>query len=82
MALALPAALVFREAEDILTLGAMIAEQLFDTPIAVLRLPPDDFKRLSNAQYASILDNTLKFNGHSIALSQLSVDRNNWQTPM
>jgi predicted aconitase/predicted aconitase with swiveling domain len=69
-----PAALVFREAEDILTLGAMIAEQLFDTPIAVLRLPPDVFKSLANAQYASILDNTLEFDGHSIALSQLSVD--------
>ena len=32
-----PAALIFRETEDILTLGAMIAERLFDKNIAVLR---------------------------------------------
>ena len=69
-----PAALVFCEVEDILTLGAMIAEQLFDTPIAVLRLPPDMFKSLSNAQYARISNNALEFDGHSIVLSQLSVD--------
>lgn len=33
-----PAALIFREAEDILTLGAMIAAQMFDRPVAVARL--------------------------------------------
>ncbi|HCQ59174.1 MAG TPA: hypothetical protein DIU10_14915, partial [Sulfitobacter sp.] len=33
-----PAALVFREAEDILTLGALIAGKMFDKPLAVLRL--------------------------------------------
>jgi len=58
-----PAALVFREAEDILTLGAMIAEQLFDRPIAVLRLPADTFDSLSAACHARIFDHTLEFNG-------------------
>ena len=69
-----PAALVFREAEDILTLGAMIAEQLFDRPIAVLRLPPDTFEHLSASRYARISGHTLEFDGQSIPLSQLSVD--------
>ncbi len=54
-----PAALVFREAEDILTLGAMIAEQLFDCPVAVLRLPADIFNTLSIAKDATISHNTL-----------------------
>jgi hypothetical protein len=52
----------------------MIAEQLFDKPIAVLRLPPDTFKSLSNAQYASSSENTLGFDSHSIARSPLSVE--------
>ena len=43
-----PAALVFRENEDILTLGAIIAGRLFDCPVAVVRLPstkvPRSFK--------------------------------------
>ena len=69
-----PAALVFRESEDILTLGAMIAEQLFDKPIAVLRLPHEAFEHLSASQHARISGHTLEFDGQSIPLSQLSVD--------
>ena len=69
-----PAALVFREAEDILTLGAMIAGQLFDKPIAVLRLPANAFKSLSKSLYASISGNTLEFDGQCITLSKLSAD--------
>ncbi|HCH33698.1 MAG TPA: hypothetical protein DE045_12210 [Oceanospirillaceae bacterium] len=70
-----PAALVFREAEDILTLGAMIAAQLFDRPIAVLRLPADVFNKLSNAPHATISHNTLEFVGQSISLVQRSADQ-------
>ncbi len=33
-----PAAIVFREAEDVVTLGAMIAERMFDRKVPVLRL--------------------------------------------
>src|SRR5690606_134756 len=33
-----PAALVFREEEDVLTLGALIAAAMFDRPLPVLRL--------------------------------------------
>jgi len=69
-----PAALVFRETEDILTLGAMIAAQLFDRPVAVLRLPPDVFSTLSNAEHATISHNTLEFAGQSFALAQRSAD--------
>lgn len=64
-----PAALVFREEENILTLGAMIAERLFDAPVTVLRLPPPIFDELSSASYAIISDNELRFDKKSIRLT-------------
>ena len=70
-----PAALVFREAEDILTLGAMIAEQLFNRPVAVLRLPADIFNTLSIAKDATISHNTLEFAGQSIALEERNAEQ-------
>ena len=70
-----PAVLVFRETEDILTLGSMIASQLFDQPIAVVRLPPTEFKALSTALNASVSGNSLTFDDQHIALTPLSVDK-------
>ncbi len=64
-----PAALIFREEENILTLGAMIAARLFDAPVVVLRLPPSIFDDLSCATHASIRGNFLCFDGTSILLS-------------
>ncbi|MBX5199511.1 DUF521 domain-containing protein [Rhizobium sp. NZLR10] len=49
-----PAALVFSEAEDVLTLGALIAAEMFDRPMPVIRLSPENFRLLSQAQSASI----------------------------
>jgi hypothetical protein len=69
-----PAALVFREAEDILTLGAMIAAQLFDRSVAVLRLPAELFSTLSNAEHATIRNHTLVFTGQSIALEERNAE--------
>lgn len=65
-----PAALVFREAEDILTLGAMIAARLFDRPVAVLRLRPEVYDALSGADMAEISHDTLMFSGRSVPLSR------------
>ena len=70
-----PAVLVFRETEDILTLGSMIASQLFDQPIAVVRLPPTEFTALSTALNASVSGNSLTFDDQHIALTPLSVDK-------
>jgi predicted aconitase/predicted aconitase with swiveling domain len=67
---AAPAALVFRDAEDILTLGAMIAGQLFDRPVAVLRLAPEVYDALSKADVAEISNDRLKFSNGSVPLSQ------------
>lgn len=49
-----PAALVFREDEDILTLGAIVAARMFDLKIAVLRLSPSDYAALSQQTSATI----------------------------
>lgn len=65
-----PAALVFREPEDILTLGAIISARLFDRPIAVLRLPAEIYEALSRAGEAEIKGDTLHFSGRQIELSR------------
>ena len=56
-----PAALIFRETEDILILGAMIAERLFDKKIAILRLKPNIYNLLSLEKSARIDNLTLFF---------------------
>ncbi len=65
-----PAALVFREPEDILTLGAIISARLFDRPIAVLRLPADLYAALSRSGKAEIRGDLLHFDHHGIELSR------------
>ena len=49
-----PAALVFREEEDILTLGALIAGRMFSRPLAVLRLDAGQWDRLAGTADARI----------------------------
>ena len=66
-----PAALVFREPEDILTLGALVATRMFDRPLAVVRLPPPEYDQLSKASQAEIIGNTLLMDQHQIDLTTL-----------
>ena len=66
-----PAALVFREQEDILTLGAMIAARLFDSPVPVLRLTPPLYHALSRASRAIISRDALHFDAQSIPLTPI-----------
>jgi|TARA_B110000977_G_scaffold34956_1_gene46744 hypothetical protein len=63
-----PAALVFREEEDILTLGAIIAAKLFEKPVAILRLPEFTYDALSKAKVAEIYNDNLSFLDQSILL--------------
>lgn len=65
-----PAALVFREAEDILTLGAIISARLFDRPIAILRLPAEAYEALSQATEAEVKGNMLLFADRQFELSR------------
>ena len=58
-----PAALVFSEAEDVLTLGALIAAEMFGKSLPVLRLSRDAFKMLSQAKSARIGAGTIEADG-------------------
>jgi len=69
-----PAALIFRETEDVLTLGAMIAERLFDKNIAVLRLVPKIYNLLSEEKSAKIDNLKLHFSNTIINLFQPAKD--------
>lgn len=49
-----PAALLFSEPEDVVTLGALIAAEMFGQPLPVLRLTPDAFAALAARPEAQI----------------------------
>ncbi|MGN7732803.1 cis-3-hydroxy-L-proline dehydratase [Hyphomicrobiales bacterium] len=61
-----PAALVFSEAEDVLTLGALIAAEMFGKSLPVLRLSRDAFKMLPQAKSARIGAGTIETDGLTI----------------
>ncbi|HEV7304667.1 aconitase X [Ensifer sp.] len=63
-----PAALVFCEAEDVLTLGALIAAEMFGKSLPVLRLSYDAFKALSQAKSARISDGAIEADGLTVAV--------------
>ncbi|MBV2142146.1 aconitase family protein [Falsochrobactrum sp. TDYN1] len=54
-----PAALVFSQAEDVVTLGALIADKMFGRPLPVLRLQPEEWARLSQEAEAEITPTTV-----------------------
>lgn len=68
-----PAALIFSGAEDILTLGAMIADRLFGHPLPVLRLSPEDFAAVAAEPQATITETSLEAGSLSIPLAPLPV---------
>ncbi|PVA10347.1 hypothetical protein DC366_08895 [Pelagivirga sediminicola] len=69
-----PAALIFRETEDILTLGALLAARMFDKPVAVLRLEPDTYDALAACAEARITATHLEAEGLSMPLVPLKAD--------
>ncbi|MBW0157592.1 aconitase X [Sedimentimonas flavescens] len=62
---AAPRALIFREGEDILTLGALIAGRLFGHAIAVLRLSAAEYDVLARETSAEITETHLKAGTHA-----------------
>ncbi|MFB9224507.1 aconitase X [Paracoccus cavernae] len=66
-----PAALIFSGPEDVLTLGAMIGERLFDHGIPVLRLSPEDFARVATKTEAVIHGDHLRAGDLSVPLTRL-----------
>jgi predicted aconitase/predicted aconitase with swiveling domain len=68
-----PAAFVFREAEDVVTLGAMIAAQMFDRPVPVIRLGADDFASASAGRFANLTRDALIVDGTPLPLAPQTV---------
>ena len=67
-----PAALAFRESEEVLTLGALVSDMLFDRPIPVLQLPEALYERLSRAKVADIDERRLHVEGLDIDLAKVT----------
>ena len=63
-----PAALVFSEAEDILTLGALIGAEMFGLTVPVLRVSAQDFARLSAQPRLRIGADAITGNGVSVPI--------------
>lgn len=57
-----PAALVFTEAEDILTLGVLVAQAMFNRSLPVLRISTTDFDTLKTGVRVAISHQALQFN--------------------
>lgn len=64
-----PAALIFCEPEDVLTLGALVAARLFGCGVPVVRLSRRLFDRVAGADRVDITETTLIADGEAIALS-------------
>ncbi len=64
-----PAALVFSEAEDVLTLGALIAAEMFGKSLPVLRLSHEAYDALCRAKAATINDTEIVADGIVIPVS-------------
>jgi hypothetical protein len=71
---AAPAALVFSEAEDTLTLGAIVAGEMFGKPVPVLRLHPEAFRALSGATRASVTATGVEAGDITIPLAPAATD--------
>ena len=64
-----PAALIFSEAEDVLTLGALIAAEMFGRELPVLRLSHDAFDALCRAKTAKIGVTSIEADGLTIPVA-------------
>lgn len=64
-----PAALIFSEPEDILTLGALIGAEMFGRTVPVLRVSAEDFARLSTRSSLRIEADAITGDGISIPIA-------------
>ncbi|PVE25022.1 hypothetical protein DC522_07335 [Microvirga sp. KLBC 81] len=66
-----PAAMVVEREDDILTLGVVIAEEVFGKSIPVVTLDPQDFHQVATARYARVDGNRVVCGDHPEALREL-----------
>lgn len=69
-----PAAVIFREDEDVVTLGALVATRMFDRPVAIVRLALDDYDAVAAEPRAEITSTHLIAGDLSLPLTTLSPD--------
>lgn len=55
-----PAALVFQEPEEVLTLGALVSDRIFGRPLPTISLSPADYEALASSKKASISGHRIK----------------------
>ncbi|WP_311946021.1 aconitase X [Halomonas piscis] len=67
-----PAALIFRESESILTLGALVAQHLFGRTIPVVQLDAELFEQFCCCEWATIKEQRLEADGLDVPLAPLS----------
>ena len=70
-----PAAIVFCEPEQTLTLGAIISDRLFDSPVAIVRLNRGLYTELAHSEVAEIRDSNLYFSHKKITLMRPNFER-------
>lgn len=64
-----PSALIFRDPEDVLTLGALVAAGMFGSRLPVLRVSSPVFGALTGAAEARIIDNRLEAGSLGITIA-------------
>ena len=64
-----PSALIFRDAEDVLTLGALVAAEMFGAVLPVLRLAPGAFAALAQEAEARIVEGRLEAGALRLAVA-------------
>jgi predicted aconitase/predicted aconitase with swiveling domain len=62
-----PAALVFCEHEEILTLGALVSNRIFNRPLPTISLPKADYDRLARSR-------TAELSGHRLVADDLDIE--------
>lgn len=67
-----PAALIFREAEDVLTLGALVGNTMYGSSIAVIKLNSIEYEQLAEKAVAELVNTTLSSGEYSHVLETLN----------
>lgn len=69
-----PAALVFSEPEEILTLGALVSDRIFGRPLPVVRLTRAAYRRLAQASEARLAGGRITAPGFTINLNPIEAN--------
>ena len=70
-----PAALVFSDSEDVLTLGALVTSEMFDRRIPVVRAEPAAFDLLSQEKFLEISESAIAAEGLTFPVASREVDK-------